>query len=296
MLIDDYLADTLMGIERPDLAWAGRDRFEQHRAIKQEQHTAALLRKSQKFVASPLTISTAADLASYQTKKMRDHAQYLHLPAYTTWLDLSAELPAGACHKARRVGVLLTGDNEATILRGEIMIASDLSAHGGYAQLTGRFDLSRGMLWTTRHQDQLIEYRNRGGDPDLLINTVWAAIALINTPRLSVLHHVDYAKLNKARYAKGKVPLLSHSIVRLAIDRGEVGPSASKAKGQAALHHVRAFLRLKRGRVELVRPHWRGDPRFGVIQHRYVAFRAEDEPGPWMGGPAPPPQIIREML
>lgn len=55
---------------------------------------------------------------------------------------------------------------------------------------------------------------------------------------------------------------------------------------------IRAYLRIVRGKVQLISPHLRGNPLFGVIKHRYVALRAEDEPGPWQGGPMPSPKII----
>jgi hypothetical protein len=37
-----------------------------------------------------------------------------------------------------------------------------------------------------------------------------------------------------------------------------------------ALHFVRAHLRLRLGRVELVRPHWRGDAQLGIKRPAYL--------------------------
>ena len=71
---------------------------------------------------------------------------------------------------------------------------------------------------------------------------------------------------------------------------GQTSPTERRA-----LHHVRSHLRIRRGAVELVRPHWRGDPEHGVRLHRHVVTRAEDEPGAWKGGPLPAPRILHEM-
>lgn len=99
--------------------------------------------------------------------------------------------------------------------------------------------------------------------------------------------------LNRSRLRADKPPLLSWREVRLAVDAGLVATARNQAAtGKMPYHHVRAFMRLKRGRVEIVRPHWRGNRRFGEIVHRYVAMRAEDEAGPWKGGPLPFPQRI----
>lgn len=293
MLIDEYLENCRALIASPDRSWAGATRVDQDRHLEAERHTAECLIKAQPFVLSPLTISTAADLAKYQRDKMRDHAQYMHLPAYETWIDLTAERPDGAL-PGGRTGVLIIGDQKTgSILRGEMLITTYLRDLG-WAQLAGRFDLARSIMWQCAgdtHQDAA--YRSRGGDPDQLIATVWAAIALINTPRLSILQPQDYTKLNKGRLLRGLPPLLKHLLVKIAIDRGEVGPSRATASTDSkALHHVRAFLRFKRGKVELVRPHWRGSPRFGVIKHRYIAFRAEDEKGDWKGPPPSAPTFI----
>ena len=106
----------------------------------------------------------------------------------------------------------------------------------------------------------------------------------------------DHSTLNRARMRLKRPPILSYNDVRIMIDRGALGLGEQLSEtGGRALHHVRAFLRIQRGRVQLVRPHWRGNPRFGVIRHRYIALRAEDEPGSWQGGPLPGPHMIDEL-
>lgn len=294
MLIDEYIANSRALIASPDRSWAGPDDISRARHLTAEKHTLDVLGRCQPFVLSPLTISTAADLARYQAKRLADGAQYLHLPAYETWLDLTAERPCGSA--GGRTGILVIGNRDTKdILKGEMLITTYLQ--DGWAQLAGRFDLTQSLLWQSAGDaNQEVAYRRHGGDPALLISTVWAAIALINTPRLTVLTGVDIGKLNKRRAERMHPPILEYKLVTIQIDRGEVGPNIARDNdGGRALHHVRAFLRFKRGRVELVRPHMRGNPRFGVIKHRYIALRAEDEAGPWRGGPPPPPRIIKEF-
>jgi hypothetical protein len=124
-----------------------------------------------------------------------------------------------------------------------------------------------------------------------------SSLALINTPRLSqrTLNEPN-AKLQSAREKKGKPPLLSWHEITLTVDRGELGHGEPLTEtGEKAFHHVRSHLRLKRGKVEIVRPHWRGNPEKGVILHRHVVRRIEDEDGAWKGGPLPFPKIIKEM-
>lgn len=133
-------------------------------------------------------------------------------------------------------------------------------------------------------------------DFNALGNWVIGALALINTPRIAHVRDATLGRLNNARDKKHKPPILQYKIVTINIDRGELGNGFQRTQtGERALHHVRAFMRLRRGKVEVVRPHWRGNPRFGVIVHRYVALRDEDEAGPWKGGPVPPPRVIKEL-
>ena len=49
------------------------------------------------------------------------------------------------------------------------------------------------------------------------------------------------------------------------------------------------------GKVELVRAHMRGNPLKGVIVHRHIIRRVDEDAGEWKGGPLPPNQIIREL-
>ena len=50
---------------------------------------------------------------------------------------------------------------------------------------------------------------------------------------------------------------------------GERGPGM-------ALHTVRAFWRFRLGKLEFVRPHWRGDPAYGVSRRVYRLLSPAD--------------------
>lgn len=130
-------------------------------------------------------------------------------------------------------------------------------------------------------------------DPIKLGDFLAAACALIGTPRLTDLTLHDMSRVNKARLARERPALLSYQEVVLNLDDATrvKHPHVTGGDG-VALHHVRSHLRLKMGRIEMVRPHWRGDPQRGIILHRHRVMRAEDEPGEWSGGALPPSEIL----
>jgi hypothetical protein len=99
------------------------------------------------------------------------------------------------------------------------------------------------------------------------------SLHIINTPTLVVYETPDRSKLNKARAARGKRPMLTNSIVKInPIHAGITVRTKGQGTGEhvgRALHHVRSFLRFKQGRTEIVRAHWRGSADHGVSLHNY---------------------------
>lgn len=295
MLIDDAVA----ALKSQAIA----ERLEVMRSLPPAQRGEALrkltilgatLKRCQPFVMSPLTLSTCADLAD--PKAIARSRPHLFTPAELTFIDCSADRPAWTDRiQARRTGIAMFNRgtrNEASLTEGDLflIVASD----GGVVPYLGRYDLIGPgpiVTWAPESQQAI-----RFIDPDAVGNFLAVALALINTPRASHITRAELSKLNRARSRKDLPPILEHKIVTLKIDAGELGHGFQAHQTQErALHHVRAFMRLSRGRIEIVRPHWRGNPRFGVIQHRYIAVRAEDEPGPWMGGPVAPPKVIKQF-
>lgn len=123
-----------------------------------------------------------------------------------------------------------------------------------------------------------------------------AALAVIKTPRLTDLHEELNTKLNAQRERKGKPALLSYAEVGIKVDAGISGIGKDVAnRGPVALHHLRSHLRLRRGRIELVRPHMRGSPSAGVLKQRHIVRSVEDEGGDWKGEPLPSPTLLRKQ-
>jgi len=304
MLIDEWIATTEVEVKHPEQIWIEeKSPFERDERLGQAQSTLDAMKRSQGFVLSPLVLETACGLGVDRLAVERS-AGHFFLPASTTWIDMTAGHVAGGIEGARQ-GVLLVGDDNS-IMSGQglfVAFVRRLPAHlhgapdygaGGFAQLGFRFDLTVGNIGKPAHQHQTDQFEKFGGDLRSVMATIWSAIALINTRRITEARDADLSKINKARHKSGRPPILHYKIVTINIDRETVSPSRGAITGETPLHHVRAFLRIRRGKVELVRPHWRGNPRFGAIVHRYAVMREEDEAGPWRGGPLPPPKIIKE--
>lgn len=95
------------------------------------------------------------------------------------------------------------------------------------------------------------------------------ALAMLATPALCDKREVSRDKLNRARAKSGKPALLNRSVVTIDLARPQSG-SSTRGDGHSRRHHfVRAFLRFRRGGMELVRPHWRGDATLGVSKPNF---------------------------
>lgn len=261
--------------------------------------------RAQRFVLSPLCVSTIDDLAHVEAaERTRD---YVFAPAENTWIewrDGSVGAPGSARHGILLIGAdqekgrrsLVTGDglyvfdapfqplDEKRIPMG-VPILYDFAGDGS---------ILKPQIKSAWRLLQRVAPRVSSTDFNAIGVWIIAALALINTPRISEIRDKDVRRVNKNR--RDRPPLLEHKEVSIRVDAGLPGNGLLQNEtGERALHHVRAFLRLKRGKVELVHPHWRGNPRFGVIRHRYAVLRSEDESGPWKGGPLPAPEIIHEL-
>lgn len=303
MLIDEWLRTTEIEVQNPHAVWGDESSpFAHHERLAQAKTTLAAMRRAQNFVMSPLVIETASSLGR-DLLAIERSAGHLFLPAETTWIDLTASPPAGGIKGARQ-GVLMIGTG-GSIQKGEALYIAYLRrapgheadwGGGGFLQVGVAFDLTKGTIARPIYGQQHELFRQSGGNLRTLAATLWSSIAILNTRRIASVHEAHLGKVNKARQKMGRPPILQYKIVQIQIDRDVATPSRAATTGETALHHVRAFLRIRRGKVELVRPHWRGNPRFGVIVHRYVALREEDEAGTWQGGPLPAKRIIKEML
>lgn len=261
------------------------------------------LRDAQRFVLSPLCSETAGSLADPKAiERSRDN---LFLPAYLTWLEW-AGTPPGSMQGITRHGVLLIGGSNLDSLVagwGAYVVAE--REPGGRTVITPMaftFDFPASdrpiLRWIGGSALNLAASYPPKAAEILAFDLgrfgafVGAALALINTPRLAHVVSRDMDAINRRRRRLNRPAVLSWREVKILIDRGELGHGTPKASAGRALHHVRAFLRIQRGRVQIVRPHWRGNPKFGRIVHRYAVLREEDEPGEWQGGPMPGPILL----
>lgn len=105
-----------------------------------------------------------------------------------------------------------------------------------------------------------------------------AALALINTPRLigrrqHMPHRGLERRLLKQQRSLGHFPLHAWSEIKLEVtppeDASGSPPTEAHLTGRKALHFCRAHLRVRNGRVEIVRGHWRGDASLGIKRSRY---------------------------
>lgn len=249
---------------------------------------AAAVKAAQRFVLSPLTVETIDDLA--QPEAVERTREYLFTPAVLTWIEFND----GAAFGSGRHGLLLMGETQS-IHHGLLTFVerSPTPEKHRFDYLVGHADYNfippGPMLKMGEELVGLMGFQVRK-----VAAWIGAALALINSPHLCDKVPHDLSRHNSKRQKRNLPPILSYHDVNLTIDRGG-GFRADEliSTGGRAYHHVRAHMRLRLGRVELVRPHWRGDPMIGTIRTRHLVRRAEDEGGEWAGGPLPAPRFIK---
>jgi hypothetical protein len=107
---------------------------------------------------------------------------------------------------------------------------------------------------------------------------IFAALSLINSPRIiGRRQHMPHRGLERRLTQKfgltGKFPLRAWTEIKLHVttpkDMSSDGLHEAHLTGQKALHFCRAHLRVRLGKLEIVRGHWRGDCSLGIKQSRY---------------------------
>lgn len=110
-------------------------------------------------------------------------------------------------------------------------------------------------------------------------------LAMINTPRIigrrqHMPHRGLERRLSQAMGLQGKFPLHAWTEILLHVtppkDASDDPSIEAHLTGKKALHFCRAHLRVKMGRLEFVRAHWRGDGSLGIKQSRYRIAALED--------------------
>lgn len=111
-----------------------------------------------------------------------------------------------------------------------------------------------------------------------------AALAMINTPRIiGRRQYMPHAGLQRrlaaAKGMVGKFPLHAWTEIKLEVRPPEEAGDAEHQTyltGEKALHFCRAHLRVRLGKLEYVRSHWRGNPALGIKQSRYTLVPPRD--------------------
>jgi hypothetical protein len=180
--------------------------------------------------------------------------------------DMNDELPP------RRVGVLLM-QSEPEYVR---MVPWFWNADGSVSYHESNYFV--------RPEPNRLQMLFRQGMDDAEKGWMWwlcrrtmAAVALINTPRvIGRQQHMPHAGLQRAlarsKGMVGKFPLRAWTEIKLEV-RPPVhaeGFHEARLSGTRALHFCRAHLRVRRGQIEYVTHHWRGDASIGIKRSRYA--------------------------
>lgn len=120
-----------------------------------------------------------------------------------------------------------------------------------------------------------------------MVGWICAVLAMINTPRLiGRRQHMPHAglqrKLARAMGMTGKFPLRAWTEIKLEVGPPKLddgGEHEGRLTGAKALHFCRAHLRVRLGKVEIVRGHWRGDASLGIKRSRYTLVPPRSAPG-----------------
>lgn len=206
----------------------------------------------------------------------RELMRNIVLPANSTWLEFPALIAEdeGSKVTSGKLGVLLSRGvdmSEVAVLNFREKVNDNTVGFGeGF-----RVDFATGAM--TRYVNP------RSGDRQYQLSILVPAVALlsiINSPRIAESVPSKLKNINERRAKKGKPLLLDHNIVRLTFDAtgARYVGSGSQPKDTAdeqhsgkRLHHVRAFIRTVKGKLQIVRPHWRGNAALGVVTHHYKA-------------------------
>lgn len=209
-------------------------------------------------------IPLAQDAGSAAMKGDFD-ARTTFLPAPKTWIEFD--------DTSGRVGILLQQINDPD---GKPVAASYRMALDGLGQFASWE--KTGLLFLSGvgcHNTIGLPCDDDGRMTEALI---YGFLACINTPRIigrrqHMPHRGLERRLAAAKGVQGRFPLHAWTEIKLhvtkPVDLSGAPSVEAHLTGQRALHFVRAFLRVRLGRLELVGAHWRGDGSVGIKQSRY---------------------------
>lgn len=183
------------------------------------------------------------------------------LPAPKTWLELRIN--------GGRVGYLLCLSEDKFSFDLWVAFGSDDIVATEYI---GSMPLDVGYI--PQVSSKAFSYADLAGD----LSRIYASLAIINTPRLiGRKQHMPHRGLERslanAKRLVGKFPLHAWTELKLSISammkQSDGTEHEAHYTGERCLHFCRSHLRIREGRLEQVRSHWRGNPALGIKRTRY---------------------------
>ena len=107
---------------------------------------------------------------------------------------------------------------------------------------------------------------------------LYAVLAIINSPHILERRthhpHKGFQRELDAHFGRGQFPLNAWTEIRLSVTpRAHIATGEDVSTHKKALHFCRAHLRSKRGRLEHVSSHWRGDAARGTKLSKYAVTK-----------------------
>jgi hypothetical protein len=205
---------------------------------------------------------------------------YAFLPAPRTWMEFAPRIPPELSRpglSSRRHGILLE-----EVPAERCALATICISEGSYfgvlvetiIQLQGSDRLGEVRYGVLLMQPQNPEEAKEAEEGvKCLTMDIYPMLALINTPKvIGRREHAPHKGLQRQLKAAGGAILRPWTEIMLDVtvrDSDGVGESG-RLSGGKALHFCRQYLRIRLGRLEIVRSHWRGDPVLGVVRASYT--------------------------
>lgn len=195
------------------------------------------------------------------------------LPAPKTWIERRDE-------SGNREGFLLLREEGSPAAEVYIAVLLEDGRWGSLPE-TGKLTLDppspdvRQRLWSTVFPLSANETLGHPIAAEINTFVLYALLAMINTPRIvGRRQHMPHRGLERAlskSLGVGSFPLRAWTELLLSVSPTEVHDSSHEAHltGQKCLHFCRSHLRIRCGRLEIVKAHWRGDPALGIKRTRY---------------------------
>jgi len=199
------------------------------------------------------------------------------LPAPKTWLEWSQ--PAhrdGKTIGAVSVGLLLV--EQPGLCRASVFMAKNYSAIRAPYETCKLAELGLATNGAPSPQRLTLSWSDGVDRRAFMHDVIYAALAIINSPKVinRRQHQPDRGferALNARRGLTGSFPLHAWTEILLSVNTRDAAgnaPAEAHLTGARALHFCRSFVRVRLGRLEIVRPHWRGDASIGIKRSRYM--------------------------